>query len=705
MTYMQNRELSWLKFNQRVLEEASDPNVPLFERLKFLAIFSSNFDEFFMIRVGTLTDLYYSKHNGIDKRSGMSVSEQLHAIFAESKKLYILRDKIYKDLTKTMTDLRIANVPWKDLSKKEKKYFQKYFKEMVLPILSPQIMDFHHPFPHLVNRQLYIFVELYEKDKKKHGIVPVPPFMDPFIPIANSENNFLLAEQLIAHNLNQIFTNSVIKSYSVIRVTRNADIDIDDERAKDDEDYLDFVKNTLKKRSRLAALRLEVYRSISDDLLNYLCQELHIEKEQVFISKTPLEIKFLFKLIDKTPKTMQEVLSYHPFQSQPSKYLNPDQSVIEQVLDHDVLLNYPYQTVDLFLKLLQEASTDPNVLSIKITIYRLASPSRVLDYLIRARENGKEVTVLMELRARFDEDHNIQASKWLEEAGCTVIYGFEHFKVHSKICLITLRSKKGLRTITQVGTGNYNEKTARQYTDFCFMSANEQIGNDAILFFQNMALSNLEGQYQELLVAPNHLKQVVIAQLDEQIERAKQNENAQAYFKINSLSDIEIIRKLHEASCAGVKIVMVIRGICCLLPGLENETENIEVYSIVGRFLEHSRIYMFGPKTNRKIYIASADLMTRNLDHRVEVAVPIYDSYLKDDIEQYFKDLLKDNVKRRRLSSDGNYEKIPNDGEDWFNSQEYELEKAKDHSLIYKKQETQFQKWIHYIQKKKVGKS
>lgn len=698
--YMQNRELSWLKFNQRVLEEASDPNVPLFERLKFLSIFTSNLDEFFMIRVGTLTDLYFNEQDPVDKRSGLSVKQQLNAIFRETKKLYELRDTVYKDLHKTLTDLQIADRSWKSLNRKEKKYLQKYFREMILPLLSPQIMDFHHPFPHLVNQQLYVFVELTEKDKKKFGIVPIPSFIDSFIKLPDSENNYVLAEQIICHNLEEIFTASTIKSSTVIRVTRNADIDIDDERARDDEDYLDFVKNTLKKRSRLAALRLEVYRSISDTVLDYLCRQLHIERAQVFVSKTPLELKYLFKLISRAPDNMKEMLEYKPFVSQPSKYIDPQQRVIDQVLDHDVLLNYPYQNVDIFLDLLKEASTDPNVMSIKITIYRLATPSRILDYLIRARENGKEVTVLMELRARFDENNNIQASQWLEEAGCTVLFGFEHFKVHSKICLITLKTKKGLRMITQVGTGNYNEKTARQYTDLCYMTADETIGKDAVAFFQNMALANVEGSYNALLVAPVSLKQTILKKLDEQIGRAAAGRPAEAAFKINSISDIEIMKKLSEASQAGVKITMVVRGICCILPGIPNKTEHIEVYSIVGRFLEHSRIYMFGPEEEREIYIASADFMTRNTDHRVEVAVPIADPLLKADIEQYFDDLLRDNVKRRRLASSGNYEKIIDEKES-FNSQQIELERAaRQHDPIYKTKENGLKKLFHSLRKR-----
>lgn len=693
--YMQNRELSWLKFNQRVLEEASDPNVPLFERLKFLSIFTSNLDEFYMIRVGTLTDLCYGDPNHVDSRSQMTVQEQLQAIFKETKQLYAMRDTIYKALEETMIDLQFANRAWKDLSRKQKKHLQKYFRERILPLLSPQIMDFHHPFPHLVNQQLYIVVELYEKEKKKFGIVPVPPFVEPFIKVGEEGQNFLLMEQLIINNLDQIFTKSTIKDAAVIRVTRNADVEIDDDRAKDDEDYLDFVKNALKKRSRLAPLRMEVYRSIPDSMLNYLCEQLDISKAQVFLSKTPLELKFLFDLIGKAPQAMKEMLAYPPFAPQPSKYVDPDCGVLSQALDHDIFLNYPYQTIDHFLNLLKEASDDPDVLSIKITIYRLATPSRILDYLIRACENGKEVTVLMELRARFDEDHNIQAAQWLEEAGCTVLFGFEHYKVHSKICLITVKTKKGLRLVTQVGTGNYNEKTAKQYTDLCLITANEQIGRDAAAFFQNMALANVEGQYERLLVAPSSLKQTVLKKLDEQIERAKEGKVAEACFKVNSISDTEIMDKLREASCAGVKIVMVVRGICCLLPGVEGETENIEIYSIVGRFLEHSRIYMFGPKEERTIYIASADFMTRNTDHRVEVAVPVENPMLKADIETYFHNLLMDNVKRHRLTCTGCYEPIESEKEDRFDSQQYELEAAKDHPCLYKKKENAFQRWFH----------
>lgn len=678
--YMQNRELSWLRFNQRVLEEASDPSVPIFERLKFLAIFTSNLDEFYMVRVGSLHDLHLYDEKKIDKRTGMTSQEQLNAIYEQTKELYRMRDAVYKSLNKTMTELQMANISWKSLTKKQKKYFTKHFEEEILPLLSPQIMDFHHPFPHLNNKQLYIIVELMEKETKRFGIIPIPAYIEKIYPIPGSESNYLLLEQIIFHNLELIFVNSVIVNKSVIRVTRNADITIHDNAAEDD-DYRDYVKKVLKKRARLAPLRLEVYRNIHPDLLNYLCTQLKISKAQVFLSRVPLELKYLFSLISKAPKAMKETLEYRPFQSQGSSLVDPNRPIIPQVLDHDVLLNYPYQDVNIFLKLLKEAATDPNVASIKITIYRLATPSKITEYLNRALDNGKEVTVLMELRARFDEDNNIHAAEWLEEAGCNVIYGFEDYKVHSKICLITYRSKKGIKLITQVGTGNYNEKTAKQYTDFCYITARQDIGQDAMQFFHNMAIANVFGEYKHLLVSPVSLKATVIKELDLQIERAKQGLEAQAMFKLNSITDMDLINKMVEASQAGVKIVMVIRGICCILPELEGYTENIEIYSIVGRFLEHSRIYLFGPLNECKVYIASADFMSRNTERRVEVAVPIYEYSLKEEIIGYFKRLLKDNVKRRQLMADGTYQKIELGDNDAYNAQNEEIEYAKKHGF------------------------
>lgn len=436
------------------------------------------------------------------------------------------------------------------------------------------------------------------------------------------------------------------------------------------------MKKILKKRGRLAPIRLELYKEAPESVVTYLCDELHLKKNQVFVSKTPLEMNHVYDVIDQAPNVKTTPLLYKPFTPQPSKYLRLNKPIIDQVLDHDALLFYPFHDMEPFLLLLKEAAENPEVKSIKITIYRLANHSRIVRYLARAAENGKEVTALMELRARFDEKHNIEAAELLEEAGCTVIYGFENYKVHSKICMITLQNKKGeWKTITQIGTGNYNEKTSKMYTDISYITAKPSIGKDAITFFQNMSLSNLEGEYDHLIVSPHSLKQTCLALMDEQIQQAKAQKEAQILLKMNSLTDLDIIKKLQEASAAGVKIKMVIRGICCILPNLKGFTDNIEIYSIVGRFLEHSRIYCFGCGNQQKVYISSADFMTRNTEKRVEIGCPIEDENLKQELLEYFNILLKDNVKMRKLCANGEYVKMDTSG-DPFIAQEYCMQKA-----------------------------
>lgn len=698
--YTQNRELSWLKFNQRVLEEAQDENVPLLERLKFISIFTSNLDEFYMIRCGSLYDLSLIDDTEIDNKSGLTPTGQLNAIFAQSKNLYLMRDQIYKELNKTLRQLQFGNIAWKDLSKKQVKYFKELFESEIEPLLSPQVIDLHRPFPHLANKELYIFVQLMDEDKKKYGILPIPNFIERIYFVPDMGNNYVLSEQIIFHNLGKIFGKGNILFKTIIRVTRNADISLNEKDIDEDVDYRGYMKKILKRRNRLNAIRLEVYKYLDEEAKEYLCQHLHITPEQVFISKIPLETSHHFKLISKAPKELTDPLLYPPFEAQTSKYLNPNKPIIPQVLHHDVLLNYPYQDIGIFLHLLKEASTDPNVLSIKITIYRLASHSKILDYLCRAADNGKDVTVLMELRARFDEQNNIIAAERLEEAGCTVLYGFEDYKVHSKICLITYKTRKGIETITQIGTGNYNEKTSHQYTDLSYITSNPKIGQDAIAFFQNMSISNLEGNYEELLVSPNQLKHAVMLKLDQQIERAKAGKVAEARFKLNSLTDLDLIKKISEASQAGVKITMIIRGICCMLPGMKNYTENLEIYSIVGRFLEHSRIYIFGPENDCEVYIASADFMTRNTERRVEVGVPIRTQPAKQDVIDYYNRLLKDNMKRRKLLENGNYIQIDLNEDSPYISQEEEIKKAyQEHFEEETKPEPFFKKFFDHFKK------
>lgn len=674
--FTQNRELSWLKFNQRVLEEAADPRVPLLERVKFLAIFTSNLDEFFMVRCGSLYDLSLVNGQQIDKKSGMTPAQQLDAIYEEAHKLYEIRDGITKNINSTLESIHISSLTKKQLTKKQLKFIHQYFDVQIFPVLSPQIIDTHHPFPHLMNKALYIFVEVKENDTIMRGIIPVPNFLKRIVYVPDTDGNYMLLEQIILHNVEKLFSQSTIVSKTIIRVTRNADINLDEKEIDEDEDYRQYMKKILKKRGRLAPIRLELYKEAPESVVTYLCDELHLKKNQVFVSKTPLEMNHVYDVIDQAPNVKTTPLLYKPFTPQPSKYLRLNKPIIDQVLDHDALLFYPFHDMEPFLLLLKEAAENPEVKSIKITIYRLANHSRIVRYLARAAENGKEVTALMELRARFDEKHNIEAAELLEEAGCTVIYGFENYKVHSKICMITLQNKKGeWKTITQIGTGNYNEKTSKMYTDISYITAKPSIGKDAITFFQNMSLSNLEGEYDHLIVSPHSLKQTCLALMDEQIQQAKAQKEAQILLKMNSLTDLDIIKKLQEASAAGVKIKMVIRGICCILPNLKGLTDNIEIYSIVGRFLEHSRIYCFGCGNQQKVYISSADFMTRNTEKRVEIGCPIEDENLKQELLEYFNILLKDNVKMRKLCGNGEYVKMDTSG-DPFIAQEYCMQKA-----------------------------
>ncbi len=681
--FTQNRELSWLKFNQRVLEEAADQRVPLLERLKFAAIFTSNLDEFFQVRCGSLTDMGLVDPNQIDSKSGMTPDEQLSAIYRETKHLYTMRDNIMKNLNKILVALHIMPVAWKDLNKKQKQHLTRYFDSQMMPLLAPQIIDFHHPFPFLINKELYVFFQLIEDGKKRYGLVPIPDYLERIVYLNDEKTEYILAENIILHNLERIFPKQKILFKTIIRVTRNADINLDAKDIEEDEDYRQYMKKILKRRSRLAPVRLEVYKNYSEEPINYLCSQLHLSKQQVFVTKnSPLEFAHIFKLIDQLPAELKKPLLYEPFTPETNNRLNPDKPIIPQVLDHDVLLSYPYEDIDQFIRLLKEASEDENVISIKITIYRLAKNSKIVHYLRRAVENGKDVTVLMELRARFDENHNIYNAERLEEVGCNVIYGFDDYKVHSKIMEITYKTDNGLKTITQIGTGNYNEKTSHQYTDFSFITSREDIGKDATNFFQNMNISNLNGTYEKILVSPHQLKEKIISELDHQIELANEGKPACASFKMNSLTDLDIISKLAQASQAGVKIRMIIRGISDLLPGLEGLTDNIEIHSVVGRYLEHSRIYIFGCGPEAKVYISSADFMTRNTERRVEVAVPIEDPELKKKLLDYFETQFSDDAKGRKLLSSGYYSNVETDRDEPFNSQDYFMQQAKENKFV-----------------------
>lgn len=578
--------------------------------------------------------------------------------FLRNQTIYTIRDNVYKDINHTLNALHLSCVSYKTLSKGQEKFVKDYFDTDIAPLLSPQIIDSHHPFPQLVNKAQYLFLEINEDGNKHFALIPVPDFANRIVYIPNYGHCYMLIEQIMFHCIERLFKNCKVLNKTIVRITRNADINLNEDQIDDDDDYREYMKHILKKRNRLAPIRLEIYKEIHSDSLEYLCSRLSLRKEQVFISKCPLELSHIFKMIDLAPTIDKTPLLYKTFTPQSNPLLTPELPCIPQIMNHDVLLFYPYQSMDGFLKLLKEASEDKHVVSIKITIYRLAKHSKIVRYLCRAAENGKNVTVLMELKARFDEQNNISAAEELEESGCHILYGFENYKVHSKICLITYKDKNEFKYITQIGTGNYNEKTSKMYTDLSYITSRKEIGKDAVTFFQNMSMSNLEGQYQHLWVAPSNLKSSILKEIDNQINLAKQHQPARIRIKMNSFTDLDIIHKISEASMAGVKIEMIIRGICCLLPGLENATENITIRSIVGRYLEHSRIYCFGDEKDIKIYIASADCMTRNTEKRVEIGCPIQDEKLKNQILEYFTLLMSDNIKARELCSDGHYKQI-----------------------------------------------
>ena len=664
LEYTQNRELSWLKFNQRVLQEAKDQSVPLLERMKFVSIFTSNLDEFFMIRVGSLFDMASMGDHSVDSRSGLTPKQQLEKIYEAVAPLYKERDKTYADIKKQLQPYGVCSLTIKELEQQERKYIKKYFKEQILPVLSPQIVDSKHPFPHLISNQIYVIAYVFDEGKKMVGIVPVPHFVPEIVYLPGNDIRFIRVENVIKEYLELVFEHYEVSDKNFIRITRNADISPEDEGFDEDDDFRNRMKKTLHKRRRMAAVRLEVAENLTKEQEKYLCDKLDIDPIQIFRTKAPMMLEYMFQVAEKIPVSMKKPLLYEPFSPQQSAMVQ-EESMMKQVKKQDILLSYPYESMEPFLRLIKEASSDPNVLTIKITIYRLAKKARLVEYLCAAAENGKEVTVLIELRARFDEQNNIDWSERLEEAGCRVIYGFEGYKVHSKICLITYRNRNEIRYITQIGTGNYNEKTAAMYTDLALITENQEIGEDAAVFFKNMSIGNLDGEYEHLLVSPTSLKQKILHFMDEEIQKGSKGH---IVMKMNSLTDMDFIRKVSEASCAGVKVELIVRGICCILPGVEGKTENLSVTSIVGRYLEHARIFCFGEGTDQKIYIGSADMMTRNTEKRVEVACPVLDPLVKKRINHMLQIMLTDNVKARILTSSGIY--VEKSGEKNINSQE-----------------------------------
>lgn len=668
-----NRELSWLKFNERVLEEAENKKVPLCERLTFASIYQSNLDEFFRVRVGSLVDQMLLGGKIRDNKTKMTAKEQIEEVLHQVMKLNRRKDAVYDAIMGQLEYYGVRLVDFCKISKKESEYLEKYFLSEIAPVISPTIVGKRQPFPFLKNNEIYAVVVLQTKSgKEKLGIIPCSNTGFKRLVELPTAGTYMLAEELILHYIPEVFERYNIKAKSLIRVTRNADIDAD-ALYDEDLDYRDFMAELIKRRKKLAPVRLELTREMDGEIVDVLCDYLELDSDYVFQVQAPLDLSFVFEIQDTLRKTPE--LFYEKRVPQKSSQFRDGEPVFPQIREKDKLLSYPYESMKPFLNFLREAANDKEVISIKMTLYRVAKHSKIVEYLIDAAENGKEVLVLVELKARFDEENNIEWSRRLEDAGCRVIYGLDGYKVHSKLCLVTKKSEGQVEYYTQIGTGNYNEKTARLYTDLSFMTANVEIGLEAAKVFQALSMEETVDNVQHLLVAPRCLQNKVLSMIDEEIACAKEGKEAYIGLKMNSLTDKKIIDKLIEASQAGVKIDMVIRGICCLIPGVKGKTENIQVRSIVGRFLEHSRIYIFGTQEREKVYIASADFMTRNTLRRVEVAAPVYDKDLKMQLEEMFITMLSDNQKARQEDSRGNYE-IAEAQETPLNSQEFFYEQA-----------------------------
>lgn len=658
LSCFENRELSWLKFNERVLEEAADPKVPICERLTFLSIFQSNLDEFFMVRVGSLHDQMLLSKEIRENKTQMTSREQMEAIFKRVRELEKVKDQIYEELMSLLETEGIYLMKISQLTDGEKDYLERYFEQDILPLLSTMVVGKKQPFPFLKNNEIYAAAVLETKtDREKFGIVPCSSeVFGRLTAIPGRTGSFLLVEELILHFLPKVFQKYRLSAKSLIRITRNADIDADS-IFDEDLDYREHMAEVVKLRRKLCPVRLELSRELDHKMTAKLCEHLLLKKDQVFVSQSPVDLSFVFQIQDQL--RMKTELFFEKRIPQKSPAVDEKRPVIDQILEHDILLSYPYESIRPFIAMLNQAAEDPYVVSIKMTLYRLAKHSEVIGALIEAAENGKQVDVLVELKARFDEENNIGWSRRLEEAGCHVIYGLDGLKVHSKLCLITRKREGQIEYITQVGTGNYNEKTARLYTDLSLMTADNRIGIEAAGIFQLLSMGEVVESSDHLLIAPKCLQNKVLEMMDEEIRAAKNNEASYIGLKLNSLTDKKIIDKLIEASKAGVKIEMIVRGICCLRSGIPGQTDHIRIISIVGRYLEHSRIYIFGDRERAKIYIASADFMTRNTLRRVEVAVPIYDTHLKVRIREMFTTMLNDNVKAREQKEDGSYQKLP----------------------------------------------
>lgn len=664
-----NRELSWLKFNERVLDEAASHHVPLCERMAFFSIFQSNLDEFFMVRVGALYDQMLADNHARENKTWMTSEEQLQAIFEKTRIISQRKDHIYKQYMEELEEQGVELLSFSDMLPEDKVYLEKYFEESIQPLLSPQVIGKKQPFPFLKNKEIYAVVVLGGKKGDKLGIIPCSnEVFKRLIPVPSGKNHYMLVEELILHYIPEVFDHYEVKSKSLIRIIRNADIDVDEAFDDEELDYRDCMKKLISTRKKLCPVKLEHSRVLDDTVIEHLRRDLGLFKDQVFHTETPLELSFLFQIQNALREKKE--LFYEKRIPQNSPEFVDNKSVLDQICEKDKLLSYPYESMKPFIRLLKEAGNDERVVSIKMTLYRVARNSQIVEALIDAAENGKEVVVLVELRARFDEENNIEWSQRLEDAGCRLIYGLDHIKVHSKLCQITYMSEEGIRYVTQIGTGNYNEKTSKLYTDLSLMTADQAIGEEAAEVFHKLCLAQTVEHTNHLLVAPNCLQNKLIDKIDAEITKVQDGNAGYIGVKMNSLTDKKLIDKLIEASMAGVQIDLIVRGICCLIPEVEGYTDNIQVISIVGRYLEHSRIYIFGKGGDSEVYIASADFMTRNTTKRVEVAAPVYDPELKERILESFNLMLRDNVKASVLKSDGNY--YHRDGGDiQLNSQEY----------------------------------
>ncbi|MEG2520661.1 MAG: polyphosphate kinase 1 [Christensenellaceae bacterium] len=643
-----NRDLSWIKFNERVLQEAEDKSNPLFERLNFVSIYNSNLSEFMRVRVGSLHDRLLLKKDAIDTKSGMTTQEQLRAIHKEIRKLTPRKNRALLEILDALENYGILYKSGDHLTKYEQRFLERYFERNVLPLLSPHIIDKHHPFPFLQNNMMYIAVMLKNKSgSNRLGIIPASGYFERLLLLPSKYIKFTLIEDLIYLFASKVFPKHKVVSRSIFSITRNADIDADEAFFDYDMSYRDIMEIIVKKRKKLEPVSIDISRSQSDEITKALMKHMNLTTEQVFFNEMPVVLSFVSDLRDTLNDEKFASLFYNPIKPQLTNKIDHLKPLISQIKKKDLLLSYPYEDMKTFVKLLDEAADDSKVKSIKITLYRVARNSRVIDALIKAAENGKEVITVVELRARFDEENNIDWSKRLQEAGASVIYGIEDYKVHSKLLLITMKSKNVVSFITQIGTGNYNESTSKLYTDLSLITANSDIALNAQDVFKNLCMGSLVENSDILMVSPLTLKPLILRNIEKEIALAKTGAPAELIFKVNSLSDMDIIEKLIEASDAGVSVRMIVRGICCLNVEETGRTRNIKISSIVGRYLEHSRIYCFGTKGRQNIYISSADFMTRNTDRRVEVAVPIWDADIKNEILSMLDLQLHDTAKAR----------------------------------------------------------